>query len=168
QQQREIARFARHNADLVDRTVDTARNRTALVATMTVVSGVAVVTLWLLGGIRVIRGSLTLGGLVAFYNYVLLLYNPVQWFGQFSDWMTRAFAGSERMFAILDAPTEEHDNRHGVPMGRASGHVAFRHVTFGYEVNRRVLDEISLEAAPGEMIGIVGRSGAGKTTMMSL
>src|SRR5262249_31992125 len=72
------------------------------------------------------------------------------------------------MFAILDAPTEEHDNRHGVPMGRASGHVAFRHVTFGYEVNRRVLDEISLEAAAGEMIGIVGRSGGGEATKRSL
>ncbi|HJZ78473.1 MAG TPA: ABC transporter ATP-binding protein [Vicinamibacterales bacterium] len=168
QQQREIARFARHNEDLVDRTVDTARNRAVLVATMTMVSGVAVVTLWLFGGIRVVRGSLTLGGLVAFYNYLLLFYNPVQWFGQFSDWMTRALASSERMLEILDAPTEEYDKRHCVPMGRASGHVTFRNVTFGYEVNRRVLDEISLEAAPGEMIGIVGRSGAGKTTMMSL
>src|SRR5262249_29285616 len=167
-QQREIARFEIHNANVFRHTVDTARHRVVLLATMGIVSGTGVLALWLAGGLKVGQGDLTLGTLVAFYNYALLFYNPLQWFGQFSDWMTRAFTGAERVFEILDMPAESYAERNAAHMPRMCGHVVFRNVSFGYDRGTPVLQDISFEAFPGEMIGIVGRSGVGKTTAMNL
>jgi len=168
QEPREIARFETHNANVFSRSVDTARNRVVLLATMGIVTSTGVVTLWVFGGAKVGQGSLTLGAVVAFYNYLLLFYNPLLWFGQFSDWMTRAFTGAERIFEILDTPPEGYLDPDAAPMPRIEGHIVFRHASFGYDKNRPVLHDLDLAVMPGEMIGIVGRSGAGKTTMMNL
>src|SRR5713226_1077771 len=81
--------------------------------------------------------------------------------------MGQALVGAERIFEVLDSPTEDGDP-HALPMPRAVGHVAFLDVTFGYEPARPVIRGISCEAAPGQVIGIVARSGAGKTTLMNL
>jgi len=81
--------------------------------------------------------------------------------------MGQALVGAERIFEVLDSPTED-CSPHALPMPRAVGHVAFLDVTFGYEPARPVLRGITCEAAPGQVIGIVGQSGAGKTTLMNL
>jgi len=168
QQGREIARFAAHNASVFERTVDTARNRVVLVATMGIVTGTGVLAFWLIGGLKVVHGTLTLGALVAFYNYVLLFYNPLQWFGQFSDWMTRAFTGAQRIFDILDTSPEDYGNPESASMPRIRGHISFRDATFGYDKSQPVVHGLTFEVLPGQMLGIVGKSGAGKTTTVHL
>jgi ATP-binding cassette subfamily B protein len=125
-------------------------------------------TLWLFGGWKVIRGELTLGIVVSFYGYILLFYGPLQWFGQASSWMTQAFTGAQRIFEILDEPKELYDAPDSVPMPTIQGRVTFRSVRFGYERGCTALRDIDLDVTPGEMIGVAGKSGAGKTTAMNL
>src|SRR5262249_2402192 len=76
--------------------------------------------------------------------------------------------GANKVFQMLDASREPYCVADGLPLAGAAGHVTFRNVTFGYDPSKPVLHEITLEARPGETIGIIGRSGNGKTTMMNL
>jgi len=164
----EIGRFEKQNEGLFGANVRTGRRRALLLAAMGLVTTFGVVTLWLLSGVEVIRGRMTPGALLAFYSYLLLFYGPLQWFGQVSNWMTQAFTGAQRIFQILDEEWEAREPSGARSLGDVRGHVAFRDVTFGYDSAKPVLRGIELDVAPGEFIGIVGPSGAGKTTMMNL
>jgi ATP-binding cassette subfamily B protein len=144
------------------------RDRAVLLATMGLITSGGMLTLWLLGGWKVLHGELTLGVVVSFYGYILLFYGPLQWFGQVSSWMTQAFTGAQRIFEILDEPGEAYDQPDAIPMPAIRGRVTFRGVEFGYQPGQAVLREIELDVAPGELIGVAGKSGAGKTTAMNL
>src|SRR5258708_4907248 len=161
QQEREIARFEALNADVFHRTVDTARTRVALLAVMGIVSGVGVSLLWLLGGGRVLGQRLTLGTLVALYNYVLLFNSPLQWLGQFSDWMTRACTGADRIFEVLDTGPEAYADPAAVPTTCTPGRIDFRRVTFGDDKARPVLLDLRFSLHPREMEGIGPPAGPG-------
>jgi len=123
---------------------------------------------WYMGGKQVLSGELTLGELVAIITYLWMLYWPLQWLCMIHNSMTQALTGAERIFEILDTPSEAFEDPDAVPMPRITGRVTFRRVTFGYDRSKPVLHEINLDVAPGEMIGLVGKSGVGKTTMMNL
>jgi ATP-binding cassette subfamily B protein len=153
QEGREIAAFERHNTTLFRVRVRTNRNQAVSVATMSLVTSLGVMILWLLGGREVLLGHLTIGTLLAFYNYMLLFYGHLQVFGQINTSMTQAFAGAERIFEILDIPPEGYERPDAVPMPRMQGRVTFRDVTFGYDASKPVLHELDLDVAPGEMIG---------------
>jgi ATP-binding cassette subfamily B protein len=165
----EVDRFTRHNRDLRAANLDTNRQRVTLQATMFLVTGSGLVALWLVGGIEVIQGKLSLGTLVAFYGYVLLLYTHLQWFGQVNGWVTQAVSGAERIFTVLDTPAEgEDDAATSATLTSPKGQISLRGVSFGYQPGQPVLHDINLDVAPGEIVGIVGPSGTGKTTLINL
>ena len=168
QEPREIAEFDKRNRALVRVSVQSERNWFVFFATMNLVSGTGVAIVWYFGGHQVLDGSLSMGTLLAFYSYMWLLYGPMQWFGQVNSWMTRAFAGAERVFEILDTPPEAYEDPDAVAMPLIEGRVTLRKVRFGYDKSKPVLNDLDLEVAPGEMIGLVGKSGVGKTTTVSL
>jgi ATP-binding cassette subfamily B protein len=96
------------------------------------------------------------------------VYGPLQWFGQVNQWFSRAMAGAERVFEVVDAQPETYDQPDAIKLPVLKGDVKFTDVRFGYDKSNPVLKGINLEIKAGEMIGLVGRSGAGKSTTMNL
>lgn len=143
-------------------------NRGVFFATMTLFTGMGVVIVWLFGGQEVLKDELTIGTLLAFYSYMWMLYGPLEWFGMVNSWMTRAFAGAERIFEVIDTEPEAYEDPDAVPLPHMDGRITFKNVTFGYDKSKPVLREVELDIKPGEMIGLVGKSGVGKTTTANL
>ena len=168
QEAREIAAFAIRNKKIRQLAFRTENNWTVFFATTTLLTSFGILSVWLLGGREVIRDTLTLGTLLTFYAYVWMLYEPAQWFGEVNSWMTRAFAGAERIFEVIDTPAEAYRDPNAHSVSNLRGDVSFKDVTFGYDKSKPVLHEINLNVAPGETVGLVGRSGVGKTTTVNL
>jgi len=134
------------------------------------VMSLGVVAVWLFGALRIAGGdpNLSIGDLVAYVGYIWLFYGPLQWFSVVLNWMSDAFVGAERVFSVLDTPPEVYDAPDAVAIGRIRGDIRFEDVHFSYERGKEVIKGINLHVAAGEMIGLVGRSGAGKSTIINL
>ena len=168
QEGREMERFSGRNVAVLDADVLAGRGWFVFWTISNFLMSLGVFLVWYFGGSEVVRGRLTLGALMAFISYIWMLYRPLRWFSEINQWMTRSLAGAERIFEIIDTPAESSDDPDAVLMPRMEGRVAFQGVSFGYDRVKPVLKEVSLEVAPGEMIGLVGRSGVGKSTMINL
>lgn len=121
----------------------------------------------LYGGIRVIGGELSAGELVQFSSYGSYLYGKIEWFSMLPRHFTMAAASSQRVFEVLD---EKEDNTKSSETNadNISGDFVFNDMSFGYKSYRRVLKNINEHIKRGEMVGLVGHSGAGKSTMINL
>jgi ATP-binding cassette subfamily B protein/subfamily B ATP-binding cassette protein MsbA len=127
--------------------------------------------LWF-GTREVLAGQLKLGELTAFLIFLTMFYDPVNRLHGLNQMLQAARAGGERVFDILDAETEAtNPNRTEALVAgpvRVRGEVVYENVSFSYSVDRVVLKNISLHARPGEMIALVGPTGAGKSTLVNL
>jgi ATP-binding cassette, subfamily B, bacterial len=122
-----------------------------------------------LGGLLVLKGEATLGTLVAFLGYVGGLFGPVQGLSSIYRTLRTASVSLEQIFAILDREDLFRDAPDAVDAGPLQGEVQFEHVEFAYgKAGTPVLQDIDFRVSPGEMIALVGPSGAGKTTLMAL
>ncbi|MDZ8093590.1 MAG: ABC transporter ATP-binding protein [Nostoc sp. DedQUE05] len=136
------------------------------------VTAVGTAAIMAYGGFQVLDGSLSIGSLLVFLSYLASLYVPMATLAYMSSSFAAAAASARRVLEVLDAQDGVQDAPNVRPLpvrpvgGR--GHVCLEKVTFGYEPNYPVLQEISLEARPGETIALVGATGAGKTTLVSL
>jgi ATP-binding cassette, subfamily B, multidrug efflux pump len=137
----------------------------------------AALTIWF-GGRWVLQGSLTLGSLVAFLLYSQRFFRPISDMSEKFNILQAAMASSERIFKLLDepvtiqSPTPPHDLSRRSPKGEG-GHIVFDHVWFAYNPTESgepdyVLRDVSFEVRPGERVGIVGATGAGKSTLINL
>ena len=123
---------------------------------------------WYEGGRGVLDDSIALGTLSAFMMYVGMFYGPVRWMSMLLNWASRSLTAAERVFEVLDSEPDVKETDNATPMPHIEGRVTFEDVTFGYDPHSPVLKHINFEAKPGEMIGFVGHSGAGKTTCINL
>lgn len=168
QEMREIGDFEKKNTDLMRISRRTARHWLVFFAVTSFLTGCGGIIIWLVGGSDMLRGNLTLGTLTAFSGYMWQVYGPLEWLSRVNSWMTRAFAGAERIFEVIDASPEAYDDPEATALAEIKGQVTFKDVTFGYDKSKPVLHEVTLDVAPGEMIGLVGKSGVGKTTTVNL
>ena len=168
QEDRESGRFDVRNDDLRDVSVRGERNWFIFFTVTNFLMSCGVFFVWYFGGKQILREELTLGALMAFISYLWMLYQPLRWFGDFYNFMLRALAGAKRIFEVIDTVPEPFDAPDAAWMPRIEGRVAFRNVTFGYQAGKPVLKDVDLDVAPGEMIGLVGRSGVGKSTLINL
>lgn len=168
QEEAEIGRFDRRNEAVARATVHEARFWDSSFAILNFVTGAGVFIAWYFGGRAVIGGDLTFGTLYAFIHYLWMLYGPLQWFNRIYNWMSRALVGADRIFDVMDTPTEPFAQPGKLTPRPLRGEVEFREVTFGYDKTKPVLKKIDLHVQPGEMIGLVGKSGAGKSTTAHL
>lgn len=120
------------------------------------------------GSLLVLRGEATVGTLVAFLGYMGGLFGPVEGLTGIYQTLRRASVSLEAITSILDAPDTVCDAPDAVDPGPLRGAVSFERVSFGYRPEEPILDGIDLDVRPGEMIALVGPSGAGKTTLISL
>jgi subfamily B ATP-binding cassette protein MsbA len=126
-----------------------------------------VIVLWR-GGYSVIQGTLTIGAMVAFYAYVGRLFAPLFRLAQYNVAIQSAMASIDRIFEFMDIEPEIKDSPESESMPNIRGEVVFSNVTFSYDDNESVIKNLSFEIMPGQKLGIVGRSGEGKSTLINL
>ena len=130
-------------------------------------AGMAMV-MWI-GGAQVLDGRITVGQLVGFLFYLGLFYEPISRLHGLNQLLQAARAAGERVFDILDFPVERSGAKLTASLrAPVGGHVRFEAICFGYGPERQVLQDVSLEAQPGQMIALVGPTGAGKSTLVNL
>lgn len=123
---------------------------------------------WGLGGGQVMTGRLSFGELMSFVGYLSLLYAPVNFMVKTFDWFTSCMNSAQRIFEVIDRKTDVPESENPIEIKNMHGSVELRNVTFSYEPNRTILKNVSFKVNPGEMIGLVGHSGAGKSTITNV
>lgn len=129
---------------------------------------IALALILLFGGWRVINTDLTIGQLAAFVFYMQILAMPVRMSGMIVNSYARAASGGQRLFEILDMPSEVVEKPNAKEMPRVKGHVRFENVSFGYEKDKPVLRNINLELEAGKVVALLGAPGSGKSTVANL
>src|SRR5213593_1139949 len=138
----------------------------ALVISTLMVVGTAV--MYYIGTLHVLAGTLTLGSLLVFSAYLLMLYQPLESL-TYTTWaMEGATAGAKRCFEVLDRQDDVVDSPGAIAISSAQGAIGFQAVIFGYAADRYILREIDLRIEPNQIVGLAGGTGAGKSTLLSL
>ncbi len=156
----------------IDTLFEAAMRRTRIYATLgplisLLMYGSLILVLWL-GGQEVLHERLTPGQLIAFLFYAVMLTGPLGSFAGLYGQVQAAFGATQRIFELLDTQPEIVDDPEAQPLPPIAGHVAFHDVSFEYDPRQPVLRHVTLEARPGEIVALVGRSGVGKTTLVNL
>ncbi len=168
QEERELARFAAESESYFRARVQGIRYWTAFFPAMGFVSAMGTVIVLGVGAGMVVRGELTLGTLVAFLSYVLSFYEPINRLTEIDNVFQQAIAAGERIFELLDETAEIESPAGAVALPPMQGRVAFENVSFRYGTGDRVLHDVSFRIEPGQVIALVGPSGAGKTSIANL
>jgi ABC-type multidrug transport system fused ATPase/permease subunit len=181
----ELVKFSDRSYKVFEASVAAARVRAVYIPLIAFIPNLAVAFLLYYGGRQVIEGNLSLGALVAFYSYLMMLVYPAQIIGWLTGLAQRAIASGERVYEVLDAPLEMTEKPDARPLRDAfgltaeesasadaaapgpTGAVSFDDVWFSY-VDRPVLRGVSLEVPAGHTVALVGHTGCGKTTLTNL
>ncbi|MCX6371489.1 MAG: ABC transporter ATP-binding protein [Actinobacteria bacterium] len=168
----ELEKFSDRSFKVFEASVAAARVRATYIPLIAFIPNLAVAFLLYYGGRQVIDGSLSLGSLVAFYSYLMMLVYPAQVIGWLTGLAQRAIASGERVYQVLDAPLEMEERPDAQPLrgpdgGPPLGAVTFDDVWFSY-VDRPVLEAVSLDVPAGRTLAFVGHTGCGKTTLTNL
>ncbi len=164
----EIERFDEENEIFLDRRIEVIAGFAEFFPTMTaIVTAAIAVVLWVGGGM-VLRGEMTIGTLVGFNFWVLMLAQPTQNLGFLVNRGAEAIAAARRLFEILDAPRPIRPPTDPIALPTIEGRVRFDNVTFGYDTARPVLHDIDLTVGPNQVVALFGATGSGKTSLVSL
>lgn len=121
-----------------------------------------------LGGYMVMKGELTYGELITFTAYINMIYAPMNFFSHMINWSASATNSLQRLFEIYDTEPEISEKPDAVTPEDIKGKVEFKNVDFGYSKHKKIIDSVSFTAEEGEILGIVGHTGAGKSTIANL
>jgi ABC-type multidrug transport system fused ATPase/permease subunit len=159
--------FRSVNAASRDANVESETVTAAFRPTLDIFSNLGIALVLGAGGLMALNGAVTVGTIVAFLGYVRRFFQPVRSIGLLYTQVQTAIAAAERIFSLLDEVPDIEDGPEAETLPSTEGHILFDNVSFGYD-DETVLNEVSFEATPGQMVAIVGPTGAGKTTMVNL
>jgi ATP-binding cassette subfamily B protein len=167
QEQREIERFQRANERIVD--INNRNNAlwTFFWPLVALLNQLGLLVVWAVGAWQLLHHRITVGVLTAFIAYIGRFYTRVESMSRMLTATQRASAGAQRLFEILDRVPSVMEPRDPVPLPELSGEIRFERVSFRYG-SRLVLDDVSFSVSPGKMVGIVGHTGSGKSTVANL
>ncbi|MDQ1679649.1 MAG: ATP-binding cassette, subfamily multidrug efflux pump, partial [Frankiaceae bacterium] len=135
---------------------------------MMFIGNLSYVVIAVVGGLRVASGAITLGDVQAFIQYSRQFTQPLTQLASMANLLQSGVASAERVFDLLDAEEQSADDPHAPQFSTPRGRVAFEHVSFRYDAERPLIEDLSLVAEPGQTVAIVGPTGAGKTTLVNL
>jgi ATP-binding cassette, subfamily B, bacterial len=166
QEDHEYQKFQTRNSELRNAGIEGDTMWFTVFGAMSFFTGMGALINWTVGGYMVYSHQMSIGDFWKVCAYLTLVYGPLQWFAQVNNWFSRAMAGAERIFEVIDAEPEPYLRAH--EKHEIVGEVSFKNVRFGYDKSNPVLKGLNFTAKPGEMIGLVGKSGAGKSTTINL
>lgn len=176
---RNVIRAYNHEAESLEKVVEAAeRNRAAnqkadfltncVNPLIRLLTRLAHVVIAIIAGRAMLNGTMTVGVVQAFFQYINQTAEPLTEAFFMINSLQAALASAKRTFEMLDEEEEIPDPENPAVLERAEGHIAFEHVSFGYNPNRLLMKDISFSASPGQKIAVVGSTGAGKTTLVNL
>ena len=168
QEGREQERFVRHSSESFLARIRAAWSEGGFGLLIGITTAAGTAGVLFLGVHHVQSGTLTLGELMLVMAYLTQLFGPLATLSDMTANAQRSFASAERAFALLDEQPDVIENKNAVPLSRASGGITFRDVCFAYNGDNPVLSDISLEIRPDTRVGIMGMTGGGKSTLVSL
>ena len=163
----ELARFDRENREILRHALKASRAKAVMPSATEFLASLGIAGVLWYGGNAVMEGGRTAGEFFAFITAVYLMYEPFKRLARTFPAIYQGIAGGERIFEVLDAPLDVTDAPDAVPAAGFADRIVFRDVGFGYG-KEPVLHRVNLEVRRGEMVAVVGVSGAGKTTLSAL
>ena len=167
QEAREIERFEQANQRIVEVNNRTNRLWTSFWPLVALLNQLGLLVVWAVGAYQVLHHHITVGVLTAFIAYIGRFYGRVESMSRMLTQTQRASAAAQRLFEILDRAPSEPVKKAELPLGSVKGELVLDHVSFRYG-SRLVLNDVSFRVAPGQMLGIVGHTGSGKSTVANL
>ena len=170
QEQREIERFGERNEDVTEQFNEVHRKWTTFWPLLMLAVHATTVIVWAMAVPRLLGdgAALSAGVFVSFLLYTTMFVAPVEVIGQMSRTINRATSSAHRVFEVLDSEPEVRDVADAIRLEPVQGRVSFDNVTFAYDGVRQILRGMTFNVAPGELIGLVGPSGGGKSTVVNL
>ena len=168
QEDQELERFERESRKYFSDTLKAIMQWSTVFPGVRFISSVGAALILGIGAWMVMRGQLTLGTLVAFLSYSAMLLEPVNRLTEIDNAIQEAIAAGERIYELLDSESEITDLPDAATLKEVRGEITFERVSFSYLSSEEVLHDVSFTVAPGEMIALVGPSGAGKTSIANL
>jgi ATP-binding cassette subfamily B multidrug efflux pump len=162
------ARFADKNEELYRASFGAQFVSGIIMPAMMFIGNLVYVAIAVAGGLLVANGSMRLGDVQAFIQYSRQFTQPLSQLGSMANLLQSGVASAERVFELLDADEQTPDPDKPAQPAHATGRLAFEHVSFRYEEDKPLIDDLSLVAEPGHTVAIVGPTGAGKTTLVNL
>lgn len=169
QEERELKRFGKSNQNVRRTELNVTKYDNRYDGAYLVVENLVQLLAWSVGAWLILEGGhMELGMLLTFTGYIAQLNGPLDFFSFCFRWWTQSMNSAQRIFEIIDSIPEISEKEDAVSLEQIQGKIEFRNVSFAYETGKPVLKNISFTVQPRETLGIVGRSGAGKTTLMNL
>ncbi|HZD24287.1 MAG TPA: ABC transporter ATP-binding protein [Acidimicrobiia bacterium] len=162
------ARFEEQNNDLYEVSFKAQFLSGLIMPIMMFVGNLNYVVIAVIGGLRVASGTMSLGDVQAFIQYSRQFTQPITQIASMINLLQSGVASAERVFELLDEDEEPSEEHKALINGEPRGEVAFENISFRYEEDKPLIEDLSLKVSPGQMVAIVGPTGAGKTTLVNL